>query len=159
MSEVELRAAETLLDKGVPVSMRAPLLLRLFGKKRITATIHNPTAWTLIQINRYYLLMGVRVEDITSAEFYDIVSKQVQHTKTVSKLVATALLNGRILQKFFTGVLAWWLIDALSLRAMCTATKVLVLQGGIEDFTDIIALGQTLNMLSPKTSQPTEHTS
>ena len=159
MNTVEFRAAETLLDRGVAVHFPAPLLLRLFGKKRITVKIQSPMGGTLVQISSYYLQLGLDVAKVNEIPFNELVGKQLRHTKTIAKLVACALLNDRLLSLLFTPLLAFYLMNKLTLRAMCTVMEIVILQGGIEDFTHIISLGQTLNMMKPKVSQQISHTS
>lgn len=159
MNTVEQRAADTLLDKGVPISMRAPLLLRLFGKKRIGATIYNPTGGTLLKINSYYLSMGITATGLAEMDFNGLLSAQVSNHKKVYKAISCALLNNRILQFLFVKILAWWMSDSLSYKSACRLYEVLLLQGGIEDFTNIIGLGARLNMMATKTSQTTDRMS
>lgn len=159
MSTVEQRAADTLLDKGVPILLRAPLLLRLFGKKRIKAIFHNPTGGTLLKINSYYLSMGVTAKGLAEMDFNGLLNAQVsQHTK-VYKALACALLNNRLLQFLFTKIIAWWMADSLAYKYACRLYEVLLIQGGIEDFTNIIGLGAKLNMMATRTSQTTDRMS
>lgn len=158
MNTVELRAAETLLDKGVPILLRAPLLLRLFGKKRIRIILGNPYGGTLLYINRYYLRMGLSVKEMAEMDFSSLLLHQVKHHKNVYRAVACALLNSRWLL-WLTRPLAWLLADLLPYKSACRLFEILVIQGGIEDFTNIIGLGARLNMMTPKTSQTTDHTS
>ena len=159
MNKVEQRAAETLLDKGVPILLRAPFLLRVFGKKRIGVVLGNPFGGTYLQLTIYFLKMMASNKQLSEMDFSSLLAHQVKYHKTVYRAVACALLNSRLLRWPFTRPLAWLLHDMLSYKDACRLFEILQVQGGVEDFTNIIALGQRLNMTTPMTSQTTSHTS
>nr|WP_067054071.1 hypothetical protein [Mucilaginibacter sp. L294] len=157
--QIEQRAANTLLDKGVSVSFRAPLFLRLFGKKRINTTIGNPTGGTYLQLTICFLKMMLSDTEMADMNFGSLLNHQVKYHKTVYRAVACALLNSRWLRWPLTRPLAWMLADVLPYKTACRLFEVLIVQGGVEDFTNIIGLGARLNMTTAKTSQTSDHTS
>src|SRR5690606_8493094 len=93
---VERLAAETILQRGVKVKARAPLLLRLVGIKRITLTLRHPTAGTLMRVASYYLRTGLTLEKLDGLKAEEALSVMAVHGTSLRRAVATALLNGWI---------------------------------------------------------------
>jgi hypothetical protein len=149
-ADIEQRGAETPLDKGLPVKLRTPLLLRLFGKKHFALVLTNPVGAAYTQILTYYLSMNLTGKGGYETDFNSLATAQTRYRKKVYRAVACGLLNSRLLRWLFTKLLAWMLADSLSYKTACRLFELLVLQGGIDDFVHIIGLGARMNMMASK---------
>jgi len=149
-ADIKQRDAETILDKGLPIKLRAPLLLRLFRKKYFTMMLTNPAGAAYTQILTYYLSMNLSYADGHETGFNSLVNAQVKYRKKVYRAIACGLLNSRLLRWLFTKPLAWMLDNSLSYKAACRVFELLVLQGGIDDFVHIIGLGARMNIVAKR---------
>lgn len=158
MQEVELKATETLLDKGVKIYFKAPLFFRMFRKKTIALTLRNPSIGTTVRCSRYYLKVGLTPEQSKAIEFNELLSAQASKSYLFARLVACALLNSRFWGWLLTKPLAYYIVGNIEMKRLCKVVEILIIQGGIEDFTNIIGLAQRMNIMS-QTSQQNSPTS
>jgi hypothetical protein len=152
----ELRAAETLLQRGVKVKAHAPLLLRIFGKKTIAFNLTQPKAGTLHRVASYYLRTGIsqtQLHEITTEEALAVITV---HGKNINKAVAAAILNGYWRGKLFINPFAWWLNWHLSPRAILTLMDILITYGGVEDFMTTTRLVRSMKITAPNLGQKTK---
>ena len=151
-TQVELRAADTLLDRGVRIYLRAPLLLRIFGKKMLRVTLRKPTMGTMMAISREYLKMGVSVDGVNNGE--DGITEAhlllSQHGKRVCRIVAMGMLRGRFATLHLSRPLGWWLRWHSSATDLRDALFVLITLSGIADFTTTIRWLRELKMTTPR---------
>lgn len=150
MSEVEIRAADTLLERGVRASMRAPLLLRMLGKKEVSLTFRQPTMGVLISISREYLRMGVDVEQLEGGSVEEAHRLMAKHGRGVARIAAMGWLGTRTGIRLFTGVVARRMLWRLSPQQLRDILLLLVTLSGVQDFTNTIRLLRAMNMMSPK---------
>lgn len=144
--ETEKKAANILLERGVKVSIKAPLFFRLFGKKTINVVVKAPTLYTLIRIADESLTIDVELEkDIDLKNAISIVSL---HGKTMSKIVALAVLNSRRKQ-WRVGLLATFLRKNIDVKELFYIYQLILLYGGYEDFINIIRFTQTTRITKP----------
>lgn len=137
---IEKLAPELLLKRGAQVSIPAPLFFRLFGKKKIKLIMHHPTARTLLQIAHHYTKMAI-VED--EQKLSDLMSHYVKNAKRVHKVVALGFLNSSK-KNWLAGMLAWYLRGKLEESHFLYLYQLLIIHGGVEDFTNTIRLiGET----------------
>lgn len=77
--QMKLRAADTILRKGVRVPIVSPpLLLRIFGMRRMSVTLRQPSMGGLIMMSRIVTDMGLDPEQFSSlsvAECYRLVER------------------------------------------------------------------------------------
>lgn len=149
MISTQRLAADTILDIGVPVKMRAPMFLRLLGKKTITLTIKQPFLGTCIRATRYYLL--AQSNGIDAKTYTDALKVREKNAVYIAKAVATYICRGRIRGFLFTGIIAKWLINGVSEKTLLNITDA-ALTSGIEDFMTTIRLTASMNMLTPSLS-------
>lgn len=149
----ELHAAETILQRGVKVKARAPLLLRLFFIRTVNVKLHNPTAGTMMRVASHYLSTGLdgrKLDDLTAEQAMAIMAV---HGKELRKAVASAVLNGWISGWLFTRTVAWYLKWHLSDREICTMMNLLISYGGTQDFIDTTRYIKAMKITSPNLGQ------
>lgn len=145
----QLRAADTLLEKGVRVPCApAPLFLRLFGRRTFHLTLRQPTLATLLRISR--LIVGMELipadfDGMSLARAYTITS---EHTRSALEVLAEAVRGRR------TWIprrpLARWLGRHITPADFAKAWLIFVQINGVADFTTSIRLMLPANNLSPK---------
>jgi hypothetical protein len=147
---VELKAADTLLERGVRASFRAPLLLRVFGKKTLGLTYRQPTMGLLVCISREYLKMGIDVEALEGGSVEEAHRLLARNGLGVARIAAMGWLRTRVRIRLLTGIVARWMLWRLSPQQLRDVLLLLVTLSGVQDFTTTIRCLRAMNMMSPK---------
>lgn len=153
---IEQRATDTILQKGVKIPLRAPWPFRLFGKKKIYVTITSPFEGTMHRVASYYLRTG-----ITSDELDDITTEQalalnLKHGREINRAVATAILNGYITGWLFVRPLAWYLKWHAKPQDLFAIIGLIILYGGTEDFINTTRSVRTMRLSVPRSGQKSQ---
>ncbi|QXU42088.1 hypothetical protein [Pedobacter sp. D749] len=146
---IELEAADTLLDSGVPFPIRAPLFLRIFGKKTVILMLQNPFLDTAVRAGRIYLKvqqMGVEVDTVTEA-----IKLREKSAVLVSRIVALIVLRSPLMGWLFGRLLARYLRRNAKEKTLYNISRVIV-SSGISDFLNTIRLTSHLRMTKPNLS-------
>ncbi len=152
MENIELEAAEALLDKGVSVPFRAIKIL--FTKRVILlrATMRRPRLGNRIRISRYYLKLGVTFEEMEAFTTDESMAFIAKHGRRLSKMIALTICRGFISSRLLTPIVAlivrWFVPDVFILGAQQTFISLL----GTKSFTTIIRSAQTMNLMTPHLS-------
>jgi hypothetical protein len=147
---IELHAANLILKRGVRLSLRAPLFLRLIGKKTIGLVVTSPYEGTMTRVAKYYLSTGITLEQLENTTHEQALALMAVHGKAIRKAVACAWLDGWISGWLFTRPLAWymqWSAKAEDIQGIAT---IILLYGGVADF-----MGTTRSVRMMKTTTPT----
>lgn len=149
--QTQLRAADTILRKGVRVPVLAPpLLLRIFGKRRMNITLRQPSMNGMLIISRLIVEMKLNpaeFKDLTTAECYKLIDR---HGDKALEVVAVSVLRwppfiwGR---KRFARWLGWHIEPALLAYAL---QLVLTLNDAGDFIGSIRSITEFPNLLSPK---------
>ncbi len=135
-----------LLKRGVPVQVKAPFFLRLFGKKRITLKLTLPTLHTLLCIAEEYLATGVDVDkELSLKEALEIT---LISGRMASRVVAMAIINKASLL-WLCGLLAGVLRKSLTAESLKYLYHLIVVYGGVSDFIATIRLVQKTRITKP----------
>lgn len=134
--QVEQFAADTILQRGVKVKIPSPFFLRLFRKKHINITVSSPFEGTLHRIASYYLSTGITADQLEGITIEKALALNKQHGVTISRAIAVAILNGYVSGWLFTKLLAHYLRWHLKPVEMYTLVSLLIIHGGIQDFTN-----------------------
>lgn len=146
---VEQRAIHHLLDKGEPVKIPAPFVLRLFGRKTITVSLHQPVASTCIRAIEKRLSIGVADADFEAMTIDQSMRLMVDHGMTVARMVATVLLRTESCDRRWGKWLAKFLLDNVPFSWLCDTMHRVTLDSGLEDFILTIRLSAILNLTNP----------
>lgn len=150
MDKIQQLAADTLLERGVRFPIPAPFLLRAFGKKNVSITIHQPKMGTLIAISKGYLDLGIDTTGIDDGDLRAAHELIAKHGKGICKVLAVSLLNGRLKIKLFSGILGRWLFWKLSAEKINRLFILITLLSGVKDFCDTIRLLPAMNVMKKK---------
>ena len=146
---IELQAAETLLDIGVKLPVRAPMFLRVLGIKNINLIIKQPYAGTGITAGRLYLKAqknGIDAQNMTEA-----LEVRERNGMLIARAVAVFVLRGKMLAWLFNRLLGYFLLNGVSEKTLLNIMNTLVTTG-IEDFMTTIRLTAHLKMTARKLS-------
>lgn len=153
---IEQQAVEQILESGVKVRLPAPLFLRFFGKKNINPVLKAPYRGGLFYISKRCLKAGFDFTAIDAGNFEAIHNLVVEHTQTMSEIVAIAFLHSRWKIKLFTGIVAKWFTWHTTNRKLAEIALTLILLSSVQDFTSSIRLIKSLKITAPKNLSPKE---
>lgn len=151
--EVELAAAEALLDQGVSVpfrELRIPFTKWTWSPR---VTMRRPRLGGQIRIARHYLKMGVTYEQFLAFTREQEAEFMVLHGGRLSKMIALTVCRGWISGRLFTPLVAFiirWRVDQ---RFILGAYDKYLSLLGVKPFSTIIRSTEILNPMKPTLSQ------
>jgi hypothetical protein len=149
--DTELRAAETILEKGVRVQIPAPFFF--FRKRQISAVIHEPPGAALFTIASIILRCGIDVEEILKGEA-GIHRLIASHMKPMYRILAILFLRTKWKRRLLTHVAGRWLMNRLPARKAAELLFVGFAYAGYEHFSTSIRLIAQTRITMPKTLSP-----
>lgn len=152
-SNVELEAAEALLDRGVSLPLR--IIKVPFSKRNITIRVvmRRPMWGTQMRIASHFLKLGVTVEQMNDFTKDDELRFMAEHGVRVSKMIALTICRGYIAGYLFTPIMAWFLRNFTPREMLLGANLRFVMLIGTKDFIPIIRSAQRINPMKPILSQ------
>lgn len=150
---VELEAAEALLDIGVSVpfkEIRVP-----FTRKhiRLRLTMKRPCLGSQIRIARHYLKLGYTAEQMEAFTKEQEMAFLAIHGRRLSLMIALTICRGAVSGLLFAPIMAfvirWFVPDAFIQGANLRFISLL----GTRSFTNIIRSVEAINPLRPRLSQ------
>ncbi|WP_282635714.1 hypothetical protein [Sphingobacterium thalpophilum] len=155
-NKVELHAAETLLQRGIQVFVKAPLFLRLFGKKRIKIRLGVPTAGALHRMGYWYLHCQLPAETKEGVSLEQALLFKVKYGRFIYRAIACLFLVGKWRTALFMKPVARWLEENMTVNDALTLLQLVILQGGLEDFMTTTRLVRAKMITSPRLGQTTK---
>ncbi len=152
-------AADTLLERGLPLPIRATLFFRLLGlsTKGGQLACYQPSGGNLTRINKHYRLIGVTKEQLNSIAFTDAQLLQEKHQFRQCRIIALAMVKGWILPVLLNRLIAFMLMWKLNPRQINSAAVAIVQYSGIEAFIDTTRYIGDLVILAPKNRMDLGH--
>lgn len=150
---VELEAAEALLDIGVSLPFKA-VRIPFTGKRfALRMTMKRPCLGNQIRIARHYLKIGVTYEQMKVFEKHEEMVFLATHGKRISQMIALTICRGAfsgwLLSPFMAWFIRWFVPDAFIMGANLRFITLL----GTKDFMNIIKSSEIANPLRPRMSQ------
>ena len=106
---VELEAAEALLDIGVSLPFKA-VRIPFTGKRfALRMTMKRPCLGNQIRIARHYLKIGVTYEQMKVFEKHEEMVFLATHGKRISKMIALTICRGAFSGWLFSPFMAWFI--------------------------------------------------
>lgn len=155
-NNLELRATETLLERGVRVRVRAPFLFRLLGKEKIVLTLRAPTGGALLRMGEWYLRCQLSVEALKEISLEDALLFQSRHGDNIYRALACLFLVDKRMTKILMKPFANYLREALPIKDALTLLELTILHGGLADFMTITRLVKAKTITPPKLGQATK---
>mgnify|MGYP003604606284 CR=1 FL=1 len=154
--DIEKKAANLILKRGVKVQVLAPLFLRLFGKKTMTITVRAPKSLTLVRIAEKYLSMRIEnTNDLTLPESFQLLKF---HSFKMTEIIAICLLDST-LKMWRMKILARFLSRKLTQEEINYLFHLIIVYGGVEDFINTIRLMEAVRITKPMNLSPEQRMS
>ena len=93
--------------------------------------------------------MGISDERLANIDAENVHLLFIQHGKTLAKIAAQAILNGKWRSRLLGNVFGTWLFWKLNQVQLLTIVTVLVSITGTDAFTNTIGLVRSMKMTSP----------
>ncbi|SDE77566.1 hypothetical protein [Riemerella columbipharyngis] len=153
----ELKAAKTLLKRGVEIILPAPFYLRILGRKTVKFTLKTPCIESQIAISEAFLQTGVflKEDEISIQKALELLATKGIR---ISEIIAMAVRNETKIN-WRTRRLAGWLRRSINTEEMSYLFSLLVAFSGVQDFTNTIRLIQEVRITKPMNLSPEEKTS
>lgn len=110
--EMESLAERVMSDAGISLPLRLP------GGRHIRWVMRIPTLESRCRMARMYLKLGVTHEELRAYTFEQKLEFMVKHTKTVSRMVAYAIVRGRVSGRLLNRPVAWMLRNCMHPAAL-----------------------------------------
>jgi hypothetical protein len=156
MENVERRAAETILEKGVRVKLPAPFLLRLLFIRNIHLVLRQPNMGTLLNFSTEALKSKMDVSKLKDGNIMEALTMVCEKAVPVSRMLAYLFLRSEWKIKLFTRLTAHYLLWALTPTRQAEIFLLAVAFGRVEDFTTTIRLIEAMKITTPKNLSPDE---
>lgn len=155
MNKVEMDAADALLDRRLMISLPAPWLLRILGKKTFPIWVKRPAYGALLIMARLTAQMDIDLKKLQEKGTELLFPLIAEHGVTASRIIAHGLLRGWLSHIFLARPLAWYLRWHMNARSMAELTKAIMVMSGAEDFVSITTSEITMKVTTPMMGQPT----
>ena len=152
-NNIELKASEIILQRGVRVKVRAPLLLRLIGKKTVGITLRVPTGGALVRMGTWYLKCGLSIEKLDQISIEEAMNFQVVYSEYIYKALASLFLGNKHLTWLFLRPYSNWLKESMTIPSALTLLQLVILHGGLEDFMNTTRLVKGITITPPNLGQ------
>ena len=147
---IENQAADTLLERGLPLPVRAPLFFRLLG---LQPKCYQPTLGNKIRINKLYLKMGIDPKQLEEISLVAADQLLVKNGYRLCKIIAIGMCKGWLWPLLFAPAIAVWLKWKLNPKYACAIAYVMISQSGTADFMDTTRLIAQMQILAPSLGQ------
>lgn len=151
----ELRATESLLDRGIKFQISAPWWLRLFGKKTVRVIVRQPRLGVLYRISNLFLKMDVDVETLATMDMKEGFAALNSKVKIMCEIAAVSML-GYYTGKWFRKPVARYLFCNCRPDELYALFYAVIMFSGVKDFLNTIRLISVLRMTEPKNLSPDE---
>lgn len=149
MNQVEMDAADALLDRRLRVRLPAPWFLRAMGKKTVSVWVKRPAYGTLLMMARLTAQMDIDLKMLREKGTELLFPLIAEQGVTASLIIAHGLLRGRLSHLLLARPLAWYLRWHMNARSMAELTKAIMVTSGAEDFVSITTSEITMKVTTP----------
>lgn len=153
MENIELLAAETLLQRGVKVQIVAPLLFRLFRKKTFVFYVFQPSLGNKVRTSRLYLKMGIKESDLKETTHENAENILVNHHYAMSRIIAICMFKGFFWPWLLNRPMALYLKWNLPPQKLYALVHLIILFSGTADFMNTIRSAKSMKITEPIPSQ------
>ena len=160
--ELESLAERVMSDAGISLPLRLP------GGRHIRWVMRIPTLESRCRMarmylcllgsemcirDRMYLKLGVTHEELRAYTFEQKLEFMVKHTRTVSRMVAYAIVRGRVSGRLLNRPVAWMLRSCMHPSALEDAWMIALSTMSTIPFGNIIRLAEVMSLTAPNLSQ------
>lgn len=155
-NKIELQATETLLQRGVRVRVRAPLLFRIFRKRTVVIELRTPTGGALSRMGYWYLQCQLSFEKLEEIAVEDALLFHVKYSSFIYRALACLFLADKRLTWLMMKPVAEWLRESMSVKDALSLLQLNILHGGLEDLMITTRLVRAKMITPPKLGHTTK---
>ena len=138
------------------MKMRAPRILRWFGKKTISLVVTSPYLGTMMEVSRHYLATGLTSDQLEDVTHEQALSLMAAHGKSICRAVASAWLNGKYSIRLFAGLLSRYMMWHCKPVEILTVLQMILIYGGTKDFMNTTRSVRLLKATTPSLGHQTK---
>lgn len=146
----EQKAVDTMLHRGVEVSIPKRSLLRYIGKSERTFIIRQSYLGTLYEISRIALKLEYDEKLIAESAFTESKQLAIRHCKNMALICAIAILNSIWSIRLFSGIFSRYLLWRITPEKLAKLSIVVMQMNNISDFINSIRLMSGVRLTAPK---------
>nr|DAG95025.1 MAG TPA: hypothetical protein [Herelleviridae sp.] len=147
----QLKASALILDMGVAIPVR-PFKYLTRKRRPMHVVMRTPGLGGLMRIANLYLSMGVSYAEIKDYDCEQNMRLMQQHGVTISRIVAYALVRGRLTGRCLNRLVAWWLRWRVHPLFLQEAMFQLLTMLNPQSFQTIINSVELINPMKPSLS-------
>lgn len=148
--EIEERAADLLTNSSVKFYVEKRSFLRFIGKKQRTFRLNPSYLGTLYEISKLALKLNFDEVLIQKDPFYESRALIEKHIKSMSLIVAIAVLNSQLKIRLFKRVLAWYFMWRLTPETLFALSLQVIELNNLQDFMSTIRSVRGWRITQPK---------
>ncbi|MEJ5316783.1 MAG: hypothetical protein WHS63_07230 [Tenuifilum sp.] len=145
--EVQQRAADVLLDRGVRVKLPAPFWYRIVGVRHKSYILRRPKLGTLIAMSRIASGIDVDFDKLDEGNIQEAYRVVAEHGDRVAEFIAVALLNNRHAIERHAVSLARRIAWGISPDRLAEVFSLVVVLSGVQDFLSTIRFVSQTNVM------------
>jgi hypothetical protein len=145
----EACAAEAILDRRLKITLPAPRLFRLLGKKTVPFLFRRPTAAQVLDISAMYVRMHVDLKALDDGEAGVLFELIARHAVPASRIIARGMIRSGLMASLFVRPLAGYILRHMDMQSLAELTKLIVYLSGGENFASIIRSIASMRITAP----------
>lgn len=153
---MELKASETLLQRGIRVRVRAPLWLRMFFVKTVVLKLSVPYGGALLRMGSWYLKCQLSIADLEKISLEDSLLFNVRYGENVYKALACLFIGNKLLTRIFLKPYASWLRENMTQKQCLQMLSLVIASGGLEDLMTTTRYIRGVMITAPRLGQVTK---
>lgn len=147
----QLKASALILDMGVAIPVR-PFKYLTRKRRPLHVVMRTPSLGGLMRIAHLYLGMGVSYEEMKDYSCEQNLDFVARHGINMSRIVAHALVRGRLTGRWLNRPVAWWLRWRVHPLFLQEAMFQLLTMLNPQSFQTIISSAELINPMKPSLS-------
>jgi hypothetical protein len=155
--DIEAKAVDTLLHRGVRIDIPKRSLLRYVGKKDRSFTIRQSYLGTLFEISRVALRLDYDEKRIADDAFSESKRLVKKHAKGMTLICAIAILNSWWGIRLLAWPLSYYLLWRLTPQRLAQLSLTVMQLNNISDFINSIRLMSGARVTAPKDLSPDDN--
>lgn len=146
----EQKAVDTMLQRGIKVSIPKRSILRYVGKKDRTFTIRQSYLGTLYEISRVALRLDYDEKRIAKNAFGESKALAKKHARDMALICAIAILNSKWRIRLLSWPLSLYLFWRITPELLAKLSLMVMQLNNISDFINSIRLMSAARLSAPK---------
>lgn len=151
-NEIENKALDNLLQRGVEIPIPKRSIFRYIGKKERKFILRQSYLGTLFEISKLALKVEYDETQLQADGFRESKILTVEYSKTMALIIAIALLNSKWKIKCFAKLFSYYLFWRLTPSKLAQVAIMVMQMNNYSDFINTIRLTSVLKVATPNLS-------